>query len=58
MLKKSSSSLEAYCDQTPYLKGVSWTVAMEAGLRLISLCWIVGFLKGYLRKKQLFTQPH
>jgi hypothetical protein len=37
-------------NQSPYLLGVNWIMPMEAGIRLISLCWITGFLKNFLKK--------
>ncbi len=40
--------LHDFWDETPYLFGVNWTVAMEAGIRLMSLSWITFFLKSYL----------
>jgi len=40
--------LRQFQKESPYLLGVNWTVSMEAGIRLISLCWITMFLRQYL----------
>jgi len=42
--------LTQFRKEAPYLQGVNWTVPMEAGLRLLSLCWITMFLRPYLRE--------
>lgn len=43
--------LEEFIKQCPYLLGVNWTMPMESGIRLISISWIVAFLKDYLRSR-------
>jgi hypothetical protein len=40
--------LRQFREEAPYLLGVNWTVPMEAGIRLISLCWITMFLRRFL----------
>jgi hypothetical protein len=42
--------LNDFDNQSPYLMGVNWIMPMEAGIRLISLCWVIGFLKNFLKK--------
>lgn len=50
------SQISSFLDQCPYLRGVHWTMAMEAGLRLLSVVWIVAFLKEYLSERPSFCQ--
>lgn len=45
-----SNQIKSFVKQCPYLLGVHWTMAMETGLRLISITWIVAFMKEYLKK--------
>lgn len=40
--------LKSFLEQSPYLSGVNWIMPMEAGIRLVSICWITAFLKDYL----------
>lgn len=48
--------LELFMDQSPFLLGVNWIMPMEAGIRLVSIVWIIAFLKGYLDKEILLLQ--
>lgn len=48
--KEVIAQLYDFDNQSPYLLGVNWIMPMEAGIRLISLCWITGFLKNFLKK--------
>jgi hypothetical protein len=43
--------LRQFADESPYLLGVNWTVPMEAGVRLVSRCWITFFLRSHLRAR-------
>jgi hypothetical protein len=42
--------LDGFVNQSPYLLGVNWIMPMEAGIRLISICWLTLFLEAYLRR--------
>jgi hypothetical protein len=44
-----AGQIKAFVRQCPYLLGVHWIIPMEAALRLISIVWIVSFMKNYLR---------
>ena len=41
------NQLSDFVTRCPYLRGVNWIMPMESGIRLISICWIVGFLKTF-----------
>lgn len=41
--------IAGFMEQCPYLLGAHWAMAMEAGIRLISVSWAAMFMKGYLR---------
>jgi hypothetical protein len=41
--------IKSFVKQCPYLLGVHWIMPMETGIRLISIAWIVAFMKEYLR---------
>lgn len=43
--------LRQFTRESPYLLGVNWTMPMEAGIRLVSLCWVTMFLKSYLHAR-------
>ena len=44
-----AEQISSFVSQCPYLLGVQWIMPMETGLRLISITWIVVFLKDYLK---------
>lgn len=46
------SQLLVFDKQNPYLQGVNWIMPMETAIRLVSLVWIVAFLRDYLENKQ------
>lgn len=48
--KEVIEQIKSFIEQSPYLLGVNWIMPMEAGIRLISLCWITAFLKNFLKK--------
>lgn len=44
-----ADQIRSFVKQCPYLLGVHWIMPMETGLRLISIAWIVAFMKEYLK---------
>lgn len=44
-----ADQIKGFVRQCPYLLGVQWVMPMEVGLRLISIVWIVAFMKEYLK---------
>jgi len=44
-----AKQLDSFVRQCPYLLGVHWIMPMEVGLRLLSVAWIVAFMRDYLR---------
>ena len=45
-----TGQIKGFVRQCPYLLGVHWTMPMEAAIRLISIAWIVSFMKSHLKK--------
>lgn len=48
--REAAEQIHEFHKQCPYLLGVHWIMPMETGLRLISLVWLIAFLKEYLRR--------
>jgi len=44
-----AEQIESFVKQCPYLLGIHWIMPMEASIRLVSIAWIVAFMKEYLK---------
>jgi len=44
-----TDQINSFVEQCPYLLGVQWIMPMEVGIRLISIAWIMAFIKDYLK---------
>lgn len=51
-VREVESQIKSFMKQCPYMVGINWIMPMEAAIRLISISWVVAFLKRYLQENK------